>query len=97
MSPMYTEAATLEAVSLSQAGEEIRSTAWKPLVQFWSVMAMICLFLGYGAWVLYGIGSHGGPLERPVSLALLGFYVTSLPGCAYFAWREYRKLNKHSQ
>lgn len=84
----------IEIVATEINEQRMRSNAqWKPRVQFYSLLALVCLLLAHGAWGVYNMfGNQGGSIERHVGLLLLVFYASTLPALTYFAWRQYQGL-----
>ena len=98
MSIRAADAAVLEVVTTPRADLAVHSRKWKPLIRFCSLIGLVCLFLVHGICVVYGIsGGQPGSIERHVSFVLLAFYMTTLPSCAYFGWREYSNLKTSSK
>ena len=95
MSTVTAETTTFGTLAPAADQDAVSQMTWRPLVHFYSLVAFICLFLGHGAWVIYGLkASHIGSAGQIVSYLFLIFYAATLPGCAYFAWRQYRHLRK---
>lgn len=96
MSIRAEEMTSFEIVAAPDADLKVGSNVKRKLpIRFWLLISLFSLFLAYGGWVIYGIsGRPAGSIESIVTLLLLAFYASALPGCAYFTWREYRNLKK---
>ncbi|HLK49285.1 MAG TPA: hypothetical protein VKT49_14180 [Bryobacteraceae bacterium] len=96
MSIRAEEMTSFEVVAAPEADQKAGSqTERKLAIRFWSLLAVVSLFLAYGGWAVFSLsGRPSGTVESNVNLLLLIFYASALPGCAYFTWRQYRDLKK---